>query len=195
MVKSKCKPHSVEALKKRQRELYLDIDRRLHRLETAGVPTKSNSAMIGEGGGAPTTATTPAVPAALDPAAERKKYDQALAILRDGRYPEAAKAFSSFLTTYPQSSYTDNAQYWLGEVHYVTRKFELAQTEFGKVISDHPNSPKVADAKLKTGYIHYEHKQWEQARSLLTGITQSYAQTTAARLAQERLDRMTREGH
>jgi len=63
------------------------------------------------------------------------------------------------------------------------------------VVNDYPGSGKLADAKLKLGYIHYELKDWAKARELLSQVTQNYPSTTAARLAQERLDRMSREGN
>jgi len=195
--------HDLENLKKRQRDLYLDIDRRLHRLEAGG--TKSQLPLApaqlpvpAQPGVATAPASAPAATApagTLDPAEERKAYDHGLEILKEGRYAEASIAFEGFLKKYPQSSYADNAQYWLGEVFYVTRKFEPALDEFGKVLSQYPDSGKVADARLKMGYIQYELKDWAQAREHLEKVVKSYPASTAARLAQERLDRMTREGH
>lgn len=218
--------NSVESLQKRQRDLYMDVDRRLHRIETGGeelpadtagstppgitntvTGAAAGSAMMPSAGSSMSsvaasgaTVLAPATPtakpaAASDPEAERKAYNHALGILQDGRYPDAAVAFSGFLASYPDSSYTDNAQYWLGEVYYVSRKFREAQAEFDKVITQHPQSPKVPDAMLKTGFIQYELREWSAARKTLTELTQSYPGTTAARLAQERLDRMKREKH
>ncbi|MFQ5642478.1 MAG: tol-pal system protein YbgF [Thiogranum sp.] len=208
--------HSMENLQKRQRDLYLDIDRRLHRLEVGGVqqpgaggagsssvPAGAAPAAAATGAAAeaapgkapqaPAVATTAA--AALNPADQRKDYDHALEQLKEGRYNEASSAFRAFLEKYPVSSYADNAQYWLGEVFYVTRQFQPALDEFGKVLNNHPDSPKVADAKLKMGYIQYELKDWAKAQELLKQVVGDYPGTTTARLAQERLERMKREGH
>lgn len=205
--------HTLESLQKRQRDLYLDIDRRLHRLEAGGVETNAPlPATSGAATGAPAApaaaaATAPAAAAAtsgrpsgaetagLNPADQRKAYDNALELLKEGRYNDAAGAFQSFLKTYPGSSYADNAQYWLGEVYYVTRQFDPAMAEFGKVLSEHGASTKVADAKLKMGYIQYEKQNWSRARELLEQVVKGYPGSTSARLAQERLDRMKREGH
>jgi tol-pal system protein YbgF len=207
--------HTLENLQKRQRDLYLDIDRRLHRLEAGGVaeapsPGMSGSApaagvaAAGAAAGAPATPAVapatgaPAVAAAtpaLNPAEERKAYDQALELLKEGRYNDAAGAFQGFLKQYPGSSYADNAQYWLGEVYYVTRQFPAALAEFDKVLKNHPGSPKAADAKLKQGYIQYELKDWGKSRTLLGEVVSGYPGTTSARLAQERLDRLKQEGH
>lgn len=202
--------HTLESLQKRQRDLYLDIDRRLHRLEAGGV--EAPAAMTG-GGAAPAPAAAPATapaaapaaavpPAAavatapaLNPAEQRKAYDQALDMLKEGRYGDAATAFQDFLQKYPDSSYADNAQYWLGEVYYVTREFPKALAEFDKVLKNYSGSAKAADALLKQGYIQYELKDWAKARTLLGEVVKNYPGSTSARLAQERLDRLKQEGH
>ncbi len=198
--------HNMESLQKRQRDLYLDIDRRLHRLEVGGVQQPAagaeggtpravapSPAAAGAAGRAAGTGATAA--SALNPADQRKDYDRALEQLKEGQYGEASSAFKTFLGKYPGSSYAGNAQYWLGEVFYVTRKFQAALDEFGKVLSNHPKSTKVADAKLKMGYIQYELKDWARAQELLNQVVKGYPGTTTARLAQERLERMKREGH
>ncbi|MEA2078670.1 MAG: tol-pal system protein YbgF [Pseudomonadota bacterium] len=198
--------HSMESLQKHQRDLYLDIDRRLHSLEAGGVRAQPTTEVPGTSAVAPAPPLTPtgrstatttgsAASAALNPAEERKDYDRALEQLKEGRYTEASSAFQAFLEKHPGSNYADNAQYWLGEVYYVTREFQSALSEFGKVVDSYPDSTKIADAKLKIGYIQYELKDWTKARDALTQVVQAYPGTTSARLAQERLDRMKREGH
>jgi tol-pal system protein YbgF len=200
--------HTLEDMKRRQREQYLDIDRRLQQLKNAQVPV-APAGVTGANGApavvvpplttAPPAASTvaPAVApvASADPAREQAEYDTALAILRDGRYSDAALAFKQFITAYPAGGYTDNAHYWLGETYYVTREFDKAQATFSKLVTDFPNSPKVADSRLKLGYIHYEGKDWAAARTELETVTASWPASTAARLAHDRLARMQKEGH
>jgi tol-pal system protein YbgF len=128
-------------------------------------------------------------------AGERTEYEQALAILREGRYTEAAQAFKGFLASYPGSSYADNASYWLGETYYVTREFDQALAAFKGLTENYPNSPKAPDSLLKTGYIHYEQKDWPAARQALESVISGYPGTTAARLAADRLKIMKRDGH
>ena len=48
---------------------------------------------------------------------------------------------------------------------------------------------------LKIGYSQYELQQWAAARTTLQSVVNQYPGTTAARLAADRLSRMTREGH
>ncbi len=126
---------------------------------------------------------------------EQAEYDKALAILREGRYPEAAQAFKQFLADHPGSTLADNASYWLGEAYYVTRNFDKAQGAFQSLVDTFPQSAKVPGSRLKIAYIHYEKKNWKTARKALTDLVSEYSDTTVARQANDRLQRMKKEGH
>jgi len=202
--------HAVESIKQRQRDLYLDMDRRLRQLElaaskpaavvaptaTAVVPTPGLTAAPGTSAAVPAASVTTMTPAAVaaDPAAERDTYQQAFNLLKKGQYDEAISAFQSFLASYPGGNYTDNAQYWLGEANYVTRRFEVAGQEFRKVLEQHPDSSKSADAMLKLGYTYYELSNWESARKTLESVIARFPNTTVGRLAENRLQKMRLEG-
>jgi tol-pal system protein YbgF len=95
--------------------------------------------------------------------------------------------------SYPESQLADNAQYWLAESYYVTDQFENALQEFEVVIGKYPRSRKVPDALLKIGYSNYELKRWDAARGSLARVQSEYPDTTAARLAEQRLKRMDDE--
>ncbi|MGA7799936.1 MAG: tol-pal system protein YbgF, partial [Gammaproteobacteria bacterium] len=144
--------------------------------------------------GKPSGAVT-AAGAGASSAAVRAAYQKALDILKDGQYDQAATAFEGFLKAHPDSQYSDNAQYWLAETYYVTRKYSQALAEFQKVLSKYPRSTKVPDAQLKIGYINYEQQNWTVARQALNTVLKEAPGSTAAQLAQDRLDRMKREGH
>lgn len=132
--------------------------------------------------------------APIDPAQEQADYKSAFNLLKVGKYDEAIKAYTEFLRKYPNGQYAANAQYWLGEANYVRRQFPVAIQEFQKVVALYPQSRKIPDALLKIGYIHYEMKQSDDARRVLTELKQNYPGTTAARLADNRLQRMKLEG-
>jgi tol-pal system protein YbgF len=125
---------------------------------------------------------------------DRDNYQAAFELLKEQRYEPAAMAFHQFLVTFPDSELADNAQYWLAESHYVTQMFEEALGEFGVVISRYPQSRKIPDALLKMGYCSYELEDWAAARQALTRVQEDYSDTTAARLAGQRLARMEEEG-
>lgn len=210
--------HDMEAIKQRQRDLYLDIDRRLRQVEVgASKATESSSAAGAPSTTSPTTMTAPssgiatagtglagstalgmsasaASSAPVDPEAERIAYQKAFELLKNGDYDKAIGAFQSFLASYPDGNYTDNAQYWLGEANYVTRRFKAAEQEFRKVIELRPDSSKVSDAMLKLGYTYYELSDWDAARKTLENVSSRFPNSTVARLAENRLQKMRLEG-
>ena len=143
----------------------------------------------------PEPLASPPGAAASSTEAEQAEYDTALAILREGRYAEAAQAFNRFLAANPGSVYADNASYWLGETYYVTRDFDQALSTFQTLVSRYPQSSKVSDSHLKMGYIYYEKQDWKAAREHLELVVSQYPGTTTARLAADRLQRMKKEGH
>ena len=184
--------HEVSQLKKRQRELYLDIDRRMSKLETAR-PSSAVDETAPDTGEESATAATPETGTAspdVDPAEEREAYQSAFDLLKAGRYEDAASGFTDFLSKYPAGNYSDNAQYWLGEAYYVTRAFEPALEEFQKLVKTRPDSAKVSHALLKMGYIQDELGQTETAIQTLNKLIESFPGTTAARLAKERLQEL-----
>lgn len=198
--------HGLEGMKSRQRDIYLDVDRRMQQMEsrgasgtlpdvgaTAGVGAAMPSSESGMGAGTGLVASAPPPPA--DPAAARGAYEQSFSALREGRYEQAIGGFERFVADYPKSEYAGNAQYWLGEANYVTRRFDKAIQEFNKLIANYPESAKVPDAHLKIGFTYYEMGKWADARQALNQVKTRYSSSAAARLATERLNRMAQEGH
>ncbi len=169
----------------RQRALYADLDDRLQSLESRlGQMAAGAVAASGDGEELP-------VPGGTD----QENYQAAFELLKEQRYEQAAAAFAQFLSTYPDSQLADNAQYWLAESYYVMDEFERARDEFQAVMDRYPRSRKVPDALLKVGYCHYELEDWPAARVALSEVQADHPDTTAARLADQRLKRMTDEGH
>ena len=199
--------HESEGSETRQRDQYLDLDQRLQSLERRTRGGEPISAAPGAEGAAPVAGVVP-VPGAPAPAAgpaaapatapatagdDRASYQAALELLRQGRYDQAEAAFTQFLADFPQSELSDNAQYWLGETHYVSREFEAALASFQIVLERFPNSRKAPDALLKAGFSHYELQQWADARASLEAVVERFPDSTAARLASQRLERMRAE--
>lgn len=204
--------HRGGSLEQRQRELYLDIDRRLRSLEAAPVNQGPEGAFSSAPSASPPVAP-PAMPATMpgaaisppaeppgaammgaDPLDERNSYNQAFELVKAGRYDDAIVALRGFLTQHPGSEYSANAQYWLGEANYVSRRFDAAVQEFEKVVSLYPDSGKASDAMLKLGFSLYELQQWGRASEVLRRVVEQYPASTARQLADGRLQRMRMEG-
>ena len=176
--------HASGGTAERQRTLYVDLDDRVRALERELESRPATGATVTEAGALP-------VPGGTD----RQNYEAAFDLLKGQRYQDAAAAFGQFLVSYPDSQLADNAQYWLAEAYYVTEQFEEALRQFQIVLSDYPRSLKIPDALLKIGYSNYELKRWAAARSALERVRDSYPDSTTARLAEQRLQRMQDEGH
>ena len=206
--------HSFDANRKRERDLYADLDQRLKILEgRGGGASASGAAAGGAGGGGAAgdvaggvvagsagsaggeSATGAGGTAGKDAGSDSAAYQAAFALLKNSQYDQAIAAFQQFVTTYPDSSLADNAHYWLGEAYYVNKDFSNALPAFQVVVDKYPQSRKVPDAMLKVGYCDYELKQWQAAKDVLSQVTANYPDTPAAHLAQQRLDKMAGEKH
>jgi tol-pal system protein YbgF len=174
--------NGVAAARKQQRDLYADLDRRLAALEAAGV-TPASSAAAATGG-----ATSGARTASGD--AGSIAYGRAFDALKQGSYPAAITGFTGFLRDHPQHELADNAQYWLGQAHYVTRDYPNAIAAFQRVVAQWPDSSKASDALLKVGYSQLELKRPAEARRTLEDVRTRYPGTDSARAAAERLQRL-----
>ncbi|HVY81332.1 MAG TPA: tol-pal system protein YbgF [Steroidobacteraceae bacterium] len=165
-----------EALKKQQRDLYADLDKRL--------------SAVSVGGGSAGLPGAPTPSGAAGASGEQAAYTQAFDALKNSNYPAAITGFRSYLTQYPNGSLADNAQYWLGEAYYVTRDFDQAVAAFRAVGERYPNSRKAPDALLKLGFSQFELKRYGEARATLNDVVRRFPDTDAAKLATDRLARI-----
>ncbi len=202
--------HKIGGIEQRQRDLYIDSDRRLRQLESrseAAPPSVQDPVTLPSTPSMPSTQSPEvAMPAAAgaaagtaarereQPDAERLAYQRAFDDLQAGRYEASVAAFRNFLSRYPDGQYSANAQYWLGEARYVNRQFADAIAEFNKVLEHYPNSGKTADALLKLGFSHFELQEWDKAGAALNRVVTEYPASTARQLAENRLHRMRVEG-
>tara|TARA_B100001059_G_C17796093_1_gene563117 strand:+ start:975 stop:1763 length:789 start_codon:yes stop_codon:yes gene_type:complete len=171
--------NNVIGISDRQRQLYLDIDMRIQELE-------STIRMLNSSNIADDNDLVSSQPLILD-GSDQDNYQLAFKLLKERQYETAASAFMQFLSVFPDSELANNAQYWLAETYFVTQKFTKALNEFEIVTSKYLNSRKVPDALLKVGYCYYELKNWDAARESLMRVQMEFPNTTAARLAGQRL--------
>ncbi|GAA4998785.1 tol-pal system protein YbgF [Pseudoluteimonas lycopersici] len=180
----------LEQERESNKNLYLDVDGRLQRLEGGASATPPSA-----------TAKTPAVPAPVDrpPSVhgdrgalaatgdERSAYQAAFDTLKSGQYVDSARQFQAFLAQYPDGTYAPNALYWLGESYYVTQNYELAQQQFQALLQRYPTHDKASAALLKLGLSQYGAKQYDAAEATLTAVQQQYPGSDAAATAADRL--------
>ncbi len=196
--------YNIEQLQQKQRDLYTDVDSRLQRMEkngynndTASLPSESGVDKPVEQQSDNSAAETPPTVAvnnkapssqdAVDSVKTQADYQRAFRLLKESNYEQALTAFKQYLTDHPGSSYSDNAQYWLGETNFVMQKYDSAINEYQVLLNSYPDSQKASQAMLKIGYSYAELGNNSDAEKTLNEVKSQYPGTTAARLATDRL--------
>jgi tol-pal system protein YbgF len=111
----------------------------------------SGSALAAEGA---QTIPAPVATAALPPASEvsgdpKQLYETAYGYLLQRDYSSAEAAFGDFLKKFPSDSLSGNAQYWLGETHFVRGQYKAAASAFLKGYQTYSQSVKAPESLLK----------------------------------------------
>jgi tol-pal system protein YbgF len=203
--------HELSEAQKRQRDLYVDLDSRMRRIETSQAaaaaaqppvapPIDPNapppSGVVGAVPPVPGTATVPGAVASLppggaprpsDPAAEQRAYDAALDLFKRGDYPGAIGAFTNYVRTYPRTPLSASAQYWIGNAHFARRDYRAAITAQRTLIANYPDSTKVPDALLNIASAQSELGDTAGSRRTLEEIVAKHPQSEAAPKARQRL--------
>ena len=203
--------NEMENTQKRQRDLYVDLDGRLRKMEAqlaeqaaraaqaaAASPTSMAPATVGASPpGVPPGAVDPGrvmppaavvvPPAAVDPVAEQRAYDQGLEHFRAGRFAEAVTAFQLFMRNFPRSTLLPSAQYWIGNSLYATRDFRGAIAAQRQLIAQYPDSAKASDALLNIATAQSELGELQAARATLQEVASKYPASEAGAKAKQRL--------
>jgi len=174
--------YNIDTTQKRQKDLYVDLDNRLRKLERMDGPAPSTAPVPD------TTTPPPALPgAAADPAAENRTYESAFNLFKIGNYQAAIAGFQNFLKSYPASPLAANAQYWIGNSYSALKDYKSAIGQQQKLIRTYPNSPKVPDALLNIASSQTEIGDKEGARRSLEEIVSKHSLSPAADTAKKRL--------
>ncbi len=101
--------------------------------------------LIGEERARPAPASLPAG----DGGSPKQLYETAYGYLLQQNYGAAETAFEDFLGRHPNDSLAGNAQYWLGESHYVRGQYKQAAGAFLKGYQTYGRSAKAPDSLMK----------------------------------------------
>lgn len=126
--------HELNQMLERQRDLYREIDSLRNAKPAPAVETSAE--------------TTDTKDSYSSNQSENAEYDAAVnLILKEKNYAGATDAFNAFLAKYPDSIYTPNAHYWLGQLYFSKSDFAAAKKNF-TAVSQVQKSSKRADACL-----------------------------------------------
>jgi tol-pal system protein YbgF len=171
--------NETQAAAKRQRDMYVDLDARMKRLEQSPAAAAPAATTAGA------TAGAAAVPQASDP--ETRAYEAAQNQRKIGNYPAAIAGFQNFIAQYPKSPLAHRAQYWIGDCQYNLRDFKSAIASQQKLIANYTDSASVPDALLNIASSRLELGDAAGAKSTLNGLVTRYPASEAAEKAKRRL--------
>lgn len=185
--------HEINNLKKRQQNIYADINARLQHLETGKAIGSSGRH---ENLAVPVAQRKPVTPPAKPKkkpktkASEKAAFDKAFTSVRQSKYQLAIKRFTKFLNDYPAGEYSDNATFWLASVYKVVGDLPNAKQNFQAVFTQFPKSEKAALSMLKLADIYLAENKKSKAKQMYSQITAQYAGSTSAHMAEKKLQKM-----
>ena len=206
--KTEMHSYKLEEILQQQRDIYQEIDRRLGGQSSGGVAVQSNvstqpepQAAVPAGNpaavvaaGQVATSEAPNVEsgaASVTPMSESQAYEQAINfVIKDNNYAAAIPAFESFIENYPNSEYTSNSHYWLGQLYYQKSDFSKAKINFERVVKQYPNSSRVPDALEKLGMVAEKQNDLAAAKRFYNQLIKSFPKSKPAAKARKKLETM-----
>jgi tol-pal system protein YbgF len=197
--------YELEQSQKRQRDLYVDLDTRLRKIESAGAaasaPPDANAAAVVRAAGRACCAAcnrarsraerrrryAPPPRTANDGVAEQRAYDAALDLFKRGDYQGAINGFGSFVKAYPRSPLVASAQYWIGNAQYAKRDYRASIATQRQLLKEYPDNSKVPDAMLNIASAQADMGDNAAARRTLEELIAKYPKSDAGTRARQRL--------
>lgn len=195
--------HTIETIKNQQLTLYKDLDDRLNKINSTQSskpvstldkntpkvePLPSNEpSKLGKD---ITKSLQPAPSTNLNPADEQISYMAAYSFVEKREFRKAELALQEFIQQYPQSGYTPNAEYWLGEVYLQQKNYSSAMAHFENVVNNYQSSNKHAASLFKLGVSLAENGQIQDAKIKYQAVIQQYPDSDTAKLAQQQLSKL-----
>lgn len=115
-------------------------------------------------------------------------YSDAYKNFLSGNYAQAGVYFAEYVKRYPDSEFSDNSQYWLGESLISQGKTDDAVDAFIAVAKKYPTSTKAPTALLRAAVLLEKQGRKKNAREILVEIKKNYPASKESSEAEEKLD-------
>ncbi len=166
--------NELSQTQRRQRDLTTDLDTRIKRFEPIAVTIDGKAFNVD--------------------VAERRAFENALAIFRSSDFRGALSAFQQFQATYPQSPYGPSTQYWLGNCQYALKDNKTAIATLRAFVQGNPDHLRAPDALVTVGNAYVDLGDRKQAREAFRIVVETYESNPAAQTARERLTALSAGG-
>jgi tol-pal system protein YbgF len=115
-------------------------------------------------------------------------FETAYVDFTKGDFESAIAGFSDFVSGFPMTDFSDDAQFMIGRSHYLLGDYDDAIVEFRKVLDNYPSGDRVPPAMYNLGLCYIEIEDIETAREYFKIVVSRYPTTMEAREAQSTLD-------
>jgi len=206
--------HQIQQLNKRQRELYLDLEKRFGGMtpqhtdasdvmpNEEGKRTFSNETFAQAAGAAAAGDMKTAANdmqselnnAVMGGARDEAAYKAAYELMRQKKYTEATAAFHQMLENTPHSKHTANVHFWLGELAMLGGNNADAEAEYNQVVNNYPTSPKAPDSLVKLGMLAADKNHGTVAKEFYQRVINEFPDSPAAQVAAKQKLRLEKAG-
>lgn len=168
--------YDMQQMVERQRDLYVELDKLRSEVKNKSAAATSSGDVDPVANG--TYSASPD---------EQKAYQNAVdLILKERDYDGAIKAFNAFQSDYPNSSFSPNAHYWLGQLYFAKKQDTDAAKSFAAVLT-FDQSNKRPDALVKLGDIAARNNRSDQANKYYQQAIDQYPESSSAQVAKSKL--------
>jgi len=117
-------------------------------------------------------------------------FNSAYQSLLSGNVDIAIMGFTQYISSFPNTSLTDDAQYWLGECYYMMepQNYLKAKEEFRQVLDKYPDSDRKAGAMFKMARSLEELQETDSAITLYRETISKYPQSPEANRSKVQLE-------
>jgi tol-pal system protein YbgF len=165
--------HNQQEAEKRQQDLYMDLDNRLHRFEAGDTATADKAS-----GNKNKTD---------DPVTENRALEAAFGFYTTGHYQNAIDAFQEFLKNYPQSAHIANIRYWMGNSYFVLKDYKSSLENYQILVQKFGTHPKAAEVLLSIADCQELLDNKAAAKQALKQVITKYPNSEAAGKAKKHL--------
>lgn len=179
--KSEEQDYQLQKLKRQQKELYADLDRRLTDSAQGGFVTDGTTGESSEGSESSGSDSNQNLSDA------QVAYNKAFEQFSNKEYAFAKSSFKTFIKDYQKHPLTANAHYILGQLHFNDKEYDKAAFEFEAVYSQFPDTKIKDKAMLKLAQTHEIKGDKAAAKKTYQSLAKAFPDSTAGKLAKVKL--------
>ena len=174
---------SISRLEEANQIRYVDLDKRIHLIESKLLFEESLEEESSENSINPLSGL-------VEEEIESGEFDlwsNSMRLVDNSRYSEAAENLRLLILSYPDGTYTGDAYFWLGEIYLVQEMFEDSAeilNAFNLKFEEHPRKP---DALYKLALAKINLEDIISAETFLQEVISNYPNSGAALLAEQDL--------